>query len=437
MEERVTLLFRSAGSLAECVKQGERTLELAACREDYIVQNRSVEAVDGANKTGGVRITWRGRSEDLSVVGPPLNEGANLYVSPEFAETLGKELASRFPRVDTPKYSLYHNEASGEDILGAVFEQLGICQNRSFDWENKQYDIVLEKGALRIDEYTVVHPDDAVPAPIEASISYNGSHNFEVGMFYIDLVQDENVNLSGLRCIWDDDNKDIERCIKTSLLYRSAFAPSRLRPRDLTIDLETPIGLHPKVLIDLSNATEITSDKQCSYYMFSQLPAQLFVDKFQSDPIFVFGEHNLESPDYRLSNETWGSETLFELTPGEVNEITLHSRYVAPGDTAGYSNISFTPQVFMACDTGMSDIIENPFFTKGLGLEAFFTDDTAFYPLKRETLVAPIPFPSLSTYSYIEALTLLSLVTATFYLLYKLFGSVTPKPHADNAKKNN
>ena len=435
-DKRVTLLFKTPDSLAECVKQGDGALELSECRDSYVVQRRSTEALDGSNGFQGIRFTWRGSSESLSVVGPPLNDGANLYV-PTGNEAIAKELEGKFPHVATPKYTLYH-EPHGKDLLETLCNLLNISERHTFDFKNNQYDVVLEDGMLRVDEYTVVQPGDPVPAPITAPPAENkSSHNFEVGMFYIDSVQRENVNLSGMRCVWKDDGKDIERCIKTSLLYRSAFTPSRLRPSQISMDLETPVGLHPKIMIDLSNATDTGTQEQCAYYMFAQLPVQLFVDKFQSDPVFVFGEHNLESPDYKVSNETWGSETLFTLTPGEKNEITLHSRYVAPGESAGYSHVDFVPQVFMACDTEQPDIAENPFYTKGMGLEAFFTDDTAFYPLKRETLTVPIPYPGVSAYGYIEVLTLMSLVTATFYLLFKLFSRVSPKPHSSIAKKHN
>lgn len=433
ISERITVLFRSEESLNECVLQDETSVKLTECIEPYIIQRRFTVPIKNTEK---MRFTWRKNTSDsLPLIGPSLNFGANLYsdhiLDPKY-EQVG---------ITNPIYTLYHNEGETvDDLFDAFIKELeleiDLKRLVDWDWENKQYDIIVtEDSTLQINEYKRVSPNTAVH-PITKKGSTDGSVNnvqvkkLEVGLFYADLIENENINLSGLRCLWEEDGNKIEKCIKTSLLYKSSFVPVKSEDRNsINVSLEEPIGLHPKLLIDLTNVTSGNKKyNNCQYYLFSQLPLELFIDKFQSEPIFVFGEDNLESPDYKLSNSSWGSETLFELEEGEVNEVTLHSRYISPqnGDV-GERNVSFVPQIMHVCDTGLEAIDHNPFYSKHLGYESFFTKDTIFYPLKADELVVPIPYPSFDNYKNVEMLTSFAIILSIFYLLFKLFGSLSFK----------
>lgn len=433
ISERITVVFKSEESLNECVLQDETSLKLTECIEPYIIQRRFTLPVENVDR---MRFTWRNTSEPLSIIGPSLNFGANFYsdhiLDPKY-EQVG---------ITNPIYTLYHNDGESVDELLDVFiKELKLDTDLKrlvdWDWENKQYDIIVtDDSTLQINVYKRVSPNTAIH-PItkvdstEDSFSNAQIKKLEVGLFYADLIENENINLSGLRCLWEDEGNKIEKCIKTSLLYKSSFVPVKSDDKNsINVSLEEPIGLHPKLLIDMTNVTSGNQKyKDCEYYLFSQLPLELFVDKFQSEPIFVFGEDNLESPDYKLSNTSWGSETLFALKRGEVNEITLHSRYISPqnGDM-GERNVSFIPQIMHVCDTGLDSIDHNPFYSKHLGYESFFTEDAIFYPLKADELVVSIPYPSFNNYKNVEILTSLAIIFSIFYLLFKLFGSLSFKP---------
>ncbi|KAG0668302.1 protease B nonderepressible form [Maudiozyma exigua] len=430
ISERITVLFKSEESLNECVVQDETSLKLTGCIEPYVIQRRFTLPVENMNK---MRFTWRGRSHSPSMISPSLNFGANLYsdhiLDPKYGQ-IG---------ITNPIYTLYHNDGeTANDLLEIFFKELNldIDLNRIVDWDlgNKQYDIIVtDDSKLQINEYNEVAPNTVI-SPITKKSSKNDPSNnmqinkLEVGLFYADLIENENINLSGLRCLWEENGEKIEKCIKTSLLYKSSFAPVKSDERQLiNVFFEEPVGLHPKLLIDMTNVT-LHNQKynDCEYYLFSQLPLELFVDKFQSEPVFVFGEDNLESPDYKLSNMTWGSETLFTLKGGEVNEVTLHSRYISPQTgNIGERNVSFIPQIILACDTGIDSIDRNPFYSKHLGYESFFTKDTIFYPLKSEELIVPIPYPSFDNYKNVEMMTSFVLILSIFYLLFKLFGPLS------------
>ncbi|SMN20102.1 similar to Saccharomyces cerevisiae YCL052C PBN1 Essential component of glycosylphosphatidylinositol-mannosyltransferase I [Maudiozyma saulgeensis] len=449
ISERVTVLFKSEESLNECVLQEESSLKLTECIEPYLIQRRFELSLKDITDTSPMRFTWKNNTNSLYVIGPRLNNGANLYIG---GDKQPLDSIDKQDSIITPTYRLYHQGEDVKILFNSFIERLGLDINLDdlidWDWTNKQYDIVHVNSTLQINEYTIVPPNSAVPA-ISKDSSTTGLtiDKLEVGLFYVDLIEEENINLSGLRCLWEEEGtgsktSKIEKCIKTSLLYKSAFAPVKTSvSNSINVSLEEPIGLHPKLLVDLSNVSHQSKYERCEYYLFSQLPLELFVDKFQSEPVFVFGEHNLESPDYKLADNSWGSETLFSLNRDEINEITLHSRYISPEEgKPGLRKVSFTPEIIMACDTGSDSIDTNPFYSKGLGYESYFTRDTVFYPLKSEHLEVPIPYPSFANYKYVELFTSSVMVASIIYLLYKLFGPVTShtksKPVDDKKKTN-
>lgn len=421
VSERITLLFDSAKVLDECTEQDDTSLNFKNCNSTVIVQKRFTLPLDNA-RFDNIRFTWKPTQKSLGVIGPSLSSDANLYIG-DVDTTLNLQQTP----IITPLYKLYHSNDYSE-IFTSLFSDL----DTSFihwDWLNNQYDITFSNSTVQINEYRFISNETTY------SITKNIElvDKLEVGMFYPDLFEEENINLSGLRCLWNKDTIQIEKCIKTSLFYKSAFIPGETLFDNISIELETPVALHPKILLDL---TTFKQHDECEYYLFSQLPLELFIDKFQSDPIFVFGEHNLELPDYKLYENGWGSESLFKLQPGELNEITLHSRYISPNNSTGKRIVHFTPQVFLACDTNSEEIEKNPFFSKGLGYEAFFTKNTAFYSLNSTKLSVPISYPDFKHYENIKSATLVCLVLSITYLLIKLFGVKTSKK-VDDPKKNN
>lgn len=374
-----------------------------------VVQTRwqFIDAEGESNDGKQARITWKNDQTTLSTASTVLNgylsSGLNFYTSDSNTTFL-----HGFPLIETPRYNILHsNNAKIQFKEFLTDEQLSFVD---LNLDTSQYDIIKTANKTEINESWELQAN----TPLVIERDSNQISNQEVGLFYIDSQDEVDINLSGLRCLWDN-SPQIERCLKTSLFYKPAF----LAPNDqLTpIYLDQPVGLHPKVFVDLSSHREETN---CEYYLFAQLPLEVFVDKFQTSPVFVFGEHDLELPEYKLHEKAWGSETLYQLTPGEVNELILHSRYLnITTEVPSYSNISFEPTVFKACDKNSLDIIKNPFYGKSLGLESFFTDDTNFHLLNTTKLTAPIPKPGLDDFNNVQIITGTAILFAMIYLLWK------------------
>lgn len=237
----------------------------------------------------------------------------------------------------------------------------------------------------------------------------------------MDASDESDVDIGGIRCNWRMDDGKMERCQKTSLLYKQGHIAYNHSTTTTSLYLNEPIGLHPKIMIDL---TDFEERPKCMYLMHLQLPLELFIDKFQSSPLLLFGEDDLELPEYSLRDKAWGSESIFELKAGTMNEVTLHTRYIEPSNNKGDKlEVSFDPEVILACDTGDNKVSRNPFYKKGLGYESLFTDDTTFRHLNSTTLLVPIPRPDTKDYSKIKNGTLLCLLISIIYIFSKVFGN--------------
>lgn len=449
IKKRITLLFQSPEEIVDSLGKNDTHLIIKNQNKVFIQTRwRIINNNTEEDKSDSlVRITWKSTGSSstdnhdgdiiypsLNLLDPIINTGFNVYTNDSNITSL-----NHYPLIKTPKYNLLHSNTPLYDLFPSIFsgDELNLIDPSSFVPKN-QFDILKDSYVTEINKYEVLEPNDLLFIQqndnnnSSSSNSNNGDtaalsnttiSNLEVGLFYVDSLDDTDINLSGLRCLWNQTDI-IQTCLKTSLFYKPFITKQKNNPF-LNVQLEEPIGLHPNILIDLSNYHQINPN--CQYYLFSQLPLELFVDKFQSDPIFVFGEHDLELPEYKLVQRSWGSEVLYQLEPGKVNKITLHSRYL--NITTPYPstlNVSFDPIVFKACDKNSLDIIKNPFYSKSLGLESFFTDDTNFNLLSSTTLSVPIPRPGYTDFNKIQLLTGITLLFSIIYLTWKVIPKRVP-----------
>ena len=195
ISERVTVLFKSEESLNECVLQDETSLKLMECIEPYIIQRRfDLSLGEDADETP-MRFTWKNDTNSLYVIGPHLNYGANLYIGGD------KQLLKSMDKQDsilTPTYRLYHHRDDVKNLFDSFSKELNLNVNINdlidWDWKNKQYDIVSVNSTLQINEYSIVKPNTAIPKiSKDHSATYLTIDKLEVGMFYVDLIEAENI----------------------------------------------------------------------------------------------------------------------------------------------------------------------------------------------------------------------------------------------------
>ncbi|CAI4058228.1 hypothetical protein SUVZ_03G0170 [Saccharomyces uvarum] len=405
---RVTVLYDAPDVIGSHMSQNDTHLTFRG-GPGVVLQQRwlleRTKSLDNSTK----RITWRPRADldrDLSVIENDLSAGFSVYSN-------STDVPGRF--ISTPMYNSFHSENFD------IEKHLPFKMDLDLLWnpEDFIYDITVEPAQIQIVEYRPLKQGE------EFTVGKVKDERLEVGVFFVDSSDEIDVDIGGIRCNWGMDDGKLERCQKTSLLYKQGHIAFNRSTKTAPLYLEQPIGLHPKVMIDL---TEFEERSQCMYLMHLQLPLELFVDKFQSSPLLLFGEHDLELPQYSLQDQAWGSESIFELKASTVNEITLHSRYIEPSNnSADKFEVAFSPEIILACDTGDDKLSRNPFYKKGLGYESLFTDDTQFRHLNTTTLSVPIPRPDMNDYSKIKYATLLCLLISIMYLLSKIFGNSKKK----------
>lgn len=413
IKSRLTVLFESPEDVGSHISYNATHLTVAG-DENVIMQQRWMWELPQSeiNSTDVLRITWRAGKVTTgplyTIINPVLSSGFNVYTTSD--EIIGLE-------VNSPVYNSLHisyfDLKKIKDFLPEIFDTSFV----DWKWERCDLDIRLEDGHLHISQWCPLTKNETITFGKCTAIDKS-----EAGLFYVDSQDQYDISLSGLRCNWDASG-DIDKCQKTMLIYKPAHFHENFQNKAL-YDLEKPVGLHPKLLIDLKNVTESTG---CEYFMYLQLPVDIFVDKFQSSPLLVFGMDDLELPEYKLRDKAWGSEALFKLEPGRLNEITLHSRYVEPVEGGDYKPILFEPILFRSCGTNSEKIEHNPFYSKGLGYESFFTADTVFYHMNSISIHAPIPTPDAKFYNNIQYVTLACLILSLLYLLQKIFGNRNAK----------
>lgn len=443
IKKRITLLFQTPEDIVEGLTRNDAQLIIKNQNKVFIQTRWTIinNNIEENNSNHLVRITWKNKGSFIDTHGdddhnaiepfhnqldPIINTGFNIYVNNSNITSL-----SDYPLIKTPKYNLLHSNTPLYDLFPNILSntELNLIDPNDFTLKT-QFDILKNPNMTEINKYEVLEPNDLLIIQQNNNNSSSSDKNnttiisnLEVGLFYINSFDDIDTNISGLRCLWNQTDK-IQTCLKTSLFYKP-FITRQYRNPFLKVQLEEPIGLHPKILIDLSNYHQVQTN--CQYYLFSQLPLELFIDKFQSNPIFVSGEDDLELPEYKLVQRSWGSEFLCQLEPGQVNELILHSRYL--NITTPYPstfNATFDPIVFKACDKNALDIVKNPFYSKSLGLESFFTDDTKFDLLYSTTLNVPIPRPGYTNFNMIQLLTGLTLLFSIIYLTWKVIPKRVP-----------
>ena len=401
---RVTVLYNAPEDIGNHMSQNDTHLTVRGGAGVVLQQRWLLERTESMDESF-TRITWRPRADltrELSVIENELSAGFSVYSN-------SSKVPERF--ISNPVYNSFHSEKF--DIEQHLPPEVDL--NLLWDPENFTYDITVEPSQIQIVEYRLLKQGE------EFTIGKVKDEKLEVGIFFVDASDESDVDIGGIRCNWRMDDSKLERCQKTSLLYKQGHIAYNHSPTTTSVYLNQPVGLHPKVMIDLTGFEE---RPQCMYLMHLQLPLELFVDKFQSSPLLLFGEDDLELPEYSLRDKAWGSESIFELKAGTMNEVTLHSRYIEPSNGEGDRlEVAFDPEVILACDTGDNKVSRNPFYKKGLGYESLFTDDTTFRHLNSTTLLVPIPRPDTNDYSKIKNGTLLCLLISIIYIFSKVFGN--------------
>ncbi|CAI4037544.1 hypothetical protein SMKI_03G0170 [Saccharomyces mikatae IFO 1815] len=400
---RVTVLYNAPEDIGSHMSQNDTHLTVKGGVGVVLQQRWLLEGTRSIDKSFK-RITWRPRKDltrDLSVIENELSTGFSVYSN-------STEVPEKF--ISNPVYHSFHSEKF--DIEQHLPPEL----NLDLVWnpEDFTYDITVEPSQIQIVEYRPLKQGE------KFTIGKVDDEKLEMGVFFVDYSDENDVDIGGVRCNWRMEDGELEKCQKTSLLYKQGHIAYNHSTATTPLYLKQPIGLHPTVVIDL---TDYEERPQCMYLMHLQLPLELFVDKFQSSPLLIFGEDDLELPEYSLRDNAWGSESIFELKAGTVNEVTLHSRYIEPSGKEGDEfKVAFDPEVILACDTGDDRVSRNPFYKKGLGYESLFTDDTSFRHLNTTTLLVPIPRPNTNDYSKVKNATLLCLLISIIYIFSKVIG---------------
>lgn len=405
VRHRVTVLFENEEALEGAQTSGKGVL----VKPDgvSVVQQRWIYAVD--QDLGDVRITWRvpGADRERSVIDSYYAPGLNVY-------NLDKE----YPHQDVFGYKSIQNDyykIRHLDEWKDMRRFLPAAEVIGLKWrpEMCDYDIMLKDKVIQVNEY----------CPLKEEVEFfKDAQKTEIGLFYVDSADIEDVNLSGLRCTWIDDGDDINKCEKTTLFYK----PAHVFPKNSNTSIEQvfPVGLHPKVQIDLTQHNEIPN---CKYFLYNTLPVSLFFDKFQTPNCLVYGISDLEAPEYANAFiKGWGSEILVALEGGKMNEITFHSRYQKPGEMAGSNTVNFEPNVFLACDSS-EEVAKNPFYAKNWGYESMFTKNTVFHHLNSTNISVDIPYPDENNHAIVEKVTFSIVLLAILYLLSKMLKFLTYK----------
>ncbi|AMD19480.1 HCL671Cp [Eremothecium sinecaudum] len=414
---RHTVLFETADQWRTKADHNETHVTVSGTEDGSItVQRRVIYPVKEEVKDE-VRVTWNsGRVASDGKIVPQLLDGLNVYRRKHDGEGLPDGYIDSVVQIGLHRGSFDLEAVKG--ALGAWPE----FDAETLKWDQCSYDINVN-GTLRVDEYCVPGIEDTLVFGASKPDLGSGTSEkkLELGLFYVESSDEDSVHLSGVRCKWLNDGSDhLDKCHKTYLLYTPQHTIRG--DADAPIYLEKPVGMHPTIHANMSSVRLSRSD--CRLYAFMNIPVELFVDKFQQPPTLLFGEHDLELPEYKL--ESWGSEVLYELNPGQDNEIKLHSRYIKPDNGGRYRDISFRPFIFEACPSEYT-VSENPFFQRGLGYESYFTPDTKFRHINNTDLHLTIPRADIGDYGTVQWTTIMCVLLSCAYLLISIFRPISRK----------
>lgn len=410
VKSRFTVVFQDAEEVGERLEFSDDGLTVRG-GPDVVVQQRWIVESEDKGIEGVRRVTWSNGGVEGSklarMVSATLSPGFNVY------STEDGQLSQSF---ETPFYRSYHSAVPRiREYVPVELEEI----LARLDPERCDIDVRISGNRTEIAQWCLLQDKEKISFEKEP-----GTDACEAGLFYLDTRDSVDVNLSGLRCKWGDDGL-MQKCQKTTLFYKTAHIPPRTLEHP-AVELETPVGLHPKILIDLR---DLPRSQGCGYFLHLKLPVDLFVDRFQSSPLFLYGAQDLELPEYKLREETWGSESLFELEAEQLNDITLHSRYVEPIAGNRSKTVQFTPLLFRACDSDEKNLMENPFYSRGLGYESFFTPNTIFETFPSSVLEVTIPRPDTTHYENTKLATLTCLLLSLVYILLKIVVKPRSKRH--------
>ncbi|KAK8167255.1 PIG-X [Phyllosticta citribraziliensis] len=315
-------------------------------------------------------------------------------------------------------------------------------------------------------------------------ISRGQAGSVEVGILNNEVpIESEELSLAGFLTVLGEDAKP-SNCILILSTEATLFSfPSRHHPLpsihhpvhpSYSVSFSQPTGLHPTLYLSFPRAsTQLTAPLEtCALHTYLTLPSGFFLDKYQfSDQLFLeshnlaalhslAGATDLEAPDWVVP--AWGSIALFELrdpasaapsTKTETNgseedvfdvTIPLHLRYQPPNRNAsGLADAQLPwPVVFWACpaDEG-TKFPTNPFDRTNLGYESLFGPRVMFYHVppaaaseaagvsaatKHQQLVETVKVPvlDLDKAAHVEWGTVLAVLVASAWLLWKLAGVV-------------
>jgi hypothetical protein len=304
------------------------------------------------------------------------------------------------------------------------------CEITDFHWKN---DAVIIKQLQRL-------PDNSV-------ISWNLTPNYqEIGLFMIDktISSDDDIVLSGIRVILDENSSDDDYIFKTLF---------HIKPRHRTMGQihhnVVSNGLHPKLLTNTTFSPPVDDDDvvECKLYYYVPLSKSLIFDKYQSIPcgaelVVSNGEENLELPAYKI--DKWGQEVMFELPWNFSNEVelTVHSRYQLPQESVKSTEIiNINPMVFYGCDVRDSYLLEKSPFDNRLSIggnyETYFTNNTVFYHFISDNDTSTFTIPNgYSTFERINTISTVAISLGVVMVLARLVGGFFFRKSTDSVKKN-
>ena len=282
--------------------------------------------------------------------------------------------------------------------------------------------------------------------PVNSPVSWQLNSDYqEIGLFMIDktISSNDDIVLSGIRVILDENNSDDEYIFKT--LFHIKPRHRNIRKIEHNV---LPNGLHPKLLTNTTFTAPIDDDVlECKLYYYLPLNKSLIFDKYQSVPsgaelVVSNGEDNLELPAYKI--DKWGQEVLFELPSDFSNDIefTLHSRYQLPHESKKNTEIVNTnPIVFYGCDVRDSYLLEkSPFDNRlpiGGNYETYFTNNTVFYHFISSKDKSTFTIPNgYSTFERINTISSVAISLGVLMVLAKLISTFFDRTSTDSTKKN-
>lgn len=417
--QRITILFDSPEQLGASLNINDESIDInnsishESDSKPLIIQRRLIFDNIQTNLSN-FRATWNPKLDTFhTFFKPAYTTGCTIITDP-----LNEDFNLNFKLIRNNKYASYHHESTVSclNYIISNFPELSSNDDISFDFEINTYDITLIDNVLTIIEY--FNSDSFNYKPDQKK------YKSELGLFYVDTIDNIDINLSGLRCTSLDS-----KCQKTMLTINSQQYTTDLE--SVSVSIKEPIGLHPTISVNFKNDTTTsisnTNERDCEYFMYLQLPQSIFVDKFQSPSLIaLFGQHDLELPVYHDSivNGPWGSESLFKINY-PLDDITLHSRYVAPTNETDNNkyNTSISPVIFKACSIPETQSSNNVFYELGLGYDMLFEQNTQFVFMKNDNEQLNITIPVLNKKNSfaVSIVTFLCLILSVSYLLSKLF----------------